>query len=133
MLADWHRGSIVRAAITAAIAWSAVHAYTGAIFVVLGVFTAMLIDPFLRGDRTVALTQCGGYRGRGSAASTAPRRLSAHETRDAAMGAVTDSLSRAVLSGESPPESLKSLNGFVQAVQVIEFMPGSVPGLDGCC
>ena len=34
-----------------------------------------------------------------------------------------------MLSGESPPESLKSLKGFVRAVRVIEFMPRSVPGL----
>ena len=33
VLLEWHRGSTVRVALTAALAWSAVHAYTGAIFV----------------------------------------------------------------------------------------------------
>jgi hypothetical protein len=42
--------------------------------------------------------------------------------------AIEGSLSR-VLTGESPPEILKSLNGFAEAVQVIEFMPGRMPGL----
>jgi len=128
VLADWHRGSIVRMAVAAAIAWSAVHAYTGAIFVVLGVYTAMLIDPFLRGDRRIAV--------RNAVVITVAVLLlqlpivvfQLVKPRDAAMGAVTGSLSR-VMSGESPPEVLKSLNGFVQAVQVIEFMPGSLPGL----
>jgi hypothetical protein len=128
VLADWHRGSIVRAAITAAIAWSAVHAYTGAIFVVLGVFTAMLIDPFLRGDRTVAVRNTVVIAVAVLLLQLPLVVFQLTKSRDAAMGAVTDSLSR-VLSGESPPEWLKSLTGFVQAVQVIEFMPGSVPGL----
>jgi hypothetical protein len=128
VLADWHRGSLIRIAMMAAIAWSAVHAYTGAIFVVLGVFTAMLIDPFLRRDRRLALRN-----GAVIAVTVLLLQLplvvfQLTKPRDAAMGAVTGSLSR-VLSGERAPEIAKSLNGYVQAVQVIEFMPASLPGL----
>ena len=94
VLADWHRGSIVRAAITAAIAWSAVHAYTGAIFVVLGVFTAMLIDPFLRGDRTVAVHNTVVIAVAVLLLQLPLVVFQLTKSRDAAMGAVTDSLSR---------------------------------------
>lgn len=54
VLLDWHRQSIVRAAITAILAWTAVHAYTGAIYVAVSVFVALLADPFTRGDRALA-------------------------------------------------------------------------------
>lgn len=128
VLADWHRRSAVHVLVTAAIAWSAVHAYTGAIFVVLGVFFAMLIDPFLRGDRRLALRNVAMIAVAVLVLQLPLVFFQLRTPRDAAMGAVTGSLSR-VLSGESPPELLKSLNGFVEAVQVIEFMPGRVPGL----
>jgi hypothetical protein len=128
VLADWHRASLIHAALTAGIAWSAVHAYTGAIFVVLGVFIALLIDPIVRGERRLAIRNAIVI---GVAVAVLQVPLAVFQLtspRDAAMGAVTGSLAR-VLSGESAPEVLKSLNGFVQAVQVIEFMPGQVPGL----
>jgi hypothetical protein len=128
VLADWHRRSAGHVAAMAVIAWSAVHAYTGAIFVVLGVFLAMLVDPWVRGDRRLSLRN-GALIAAAVLLLQVP--LIVFQTtkpRDAAMGAVTGSLSR-VLSGESAPEILKSLAGYVQAVQVIEFMPGRLPGL----
>jgi len=128
VLADWHRGSVVRAAVTAAIGWSAVHAYTGAIFVVLGVFTAFLIDPLLRGDRRVAVRNAVVIVVAIVLLQVPLAAFQLTTPRDAAMGAVTGSLAR-VLSGDSPPELLKSLNGYVEAVQVIEFSPGRLPGL----
>jgi hypothetical protein len=54
VLLNWHRRSLFHAAITAAIAWCAVHAYTGAVFVALGVFAALIVDPLSRGDRRTA-------------------------------------------------------------------------------
>ena len=54
ILLDWPRQSALRTGITAAIAWCAVHAYTGAVFVVLGVFTALIADPLRHGDRRAA-------------------------------------------------------------------------------
>src|SRR5207244_9004271 len=50
ILLDWHRGSLVRAAVVAAIAWSAVHAYTGAIFVTVSVFAALIVEHAVRRD-----------------------------------------------------------------------------------
>src|SRR5207249_1000917 len=40
----------VRAAVVAAIAWSAVHAYTGAIFVTVSVFAALIVEHAVRRD-----------------------------------------------------------------------------------
>ncbi|HVQ12158.1 MAG TPA: hypothetical protein VMS40_01145, partial [Vicinamibacterales bacterium] len=128
VLADWHRRSAVHVAVAAAVAWSAVHAYTGAIFVVLGVFAAMLIDPFVRGDRRLALRNAAMIAVAVVLLQLPLIVFQLTKPRDAAMGAVSGSLSR-VLSGESPPEIAKSLNGYVEAVQVIEFMPGRLPGL----
>jgi hypothetical protein len=128
VLADWQRGSVLKVAVIGAVAWSAVHAYTGAIFIVLGVFTAILIDPLIRGDRRLATRNAVV-----TAITVVLLQLplvvfQLTKPRDAAMGAVIGSLSR-VLSGQSLPEPLKSLNGFVEAVQVIELMPGRLPGL----
>jgi len=128
VLADWHRRSVVHGLVTAAVAWSAVHAYTGAIFIVLGVFVAMLIDPFVRGDRRPALRNAALIAVAVFLLQLPLIVFQLTKPRDAAMGAVSGSLVR-VLSGESPPEILKSLNGYVEAAQVIEFMPGRLPGL----
>jgi hypothetical protein len=128
VLADWHRRSVVHVAVAAAVAWSAVHAYTGAIFVVLGVFVAMLIDPLVRGDRRLASRNAAVIAVAVLLLQLPLIVFQLTKPRDAAMGAVSGSLSR-VLSGESPPEILKSLNGYVEAVQVIELMPGRLPGL----
>jgi hypothetical protein len=128
VLADWHRRSVVYVAVMAVVAWSAVHAYTGAIFLVLGVFVAMLIDPFVRGERRLSLRNATVI---GVAVLLLQLPLIVFQLMKphvAAMGAVTDGASR-VLSGEIAPEILKSLNGYVDAVQIIEFMPGRVPGL----
>jgi hypothetical protein len=54
ILLEWHRASLWRVGITAAVAWSAVHAYTGAVFVAVGVFGALVADPLARGDRRAA-------------------------------------------------------------------------------
>ena len=50
ILLDWQRGSLARVGITAAIAWSAVHAYTGTIFVALGIFAALIVNEAVRHD-----------------------------------------------------------------------------------
>jgi hypothetical protein len=128
VLADWHRRSVGHVAVMAIVTWSAVHAYTGAIFVALGVYVAMLIDPFLRGDRRLSLRNAAVIALAVLLLQLPLIVFQVTQPHGAAMGAVTGSLSR-VLSGESPPESLKSLNGYVEAVQVIEFLPGRVPGL----
>jgi hypothetical protein len=127
VLVDWPRESATRVALTAALAWIAVHAYTGAIFVAVSVFAALLIDPFVRGERgavkrnvvliaaVVGMLQLPylayqvktGFRGR-------------------AMGAVTTSVQR-VVTGNAPPELRKSIEGYVDAFNSIEVAPWRVP------
>ena len=45
-LLNWHRGSTAQAVAMSAVAWMAVHAYTGAIYVTVAVFATALVDPF---------------------------------------------------------------------------------------
>lgn len=127
VLADWHRRSVVHVAVMAAIAWSAVHAYTGAVFVALGVFVAMLIDPFTRGDRRLLLRNAAVISLAVVLLQLPLVVFQLTSQHDAAMGAVTDSLRR-VFSGETAPEIMKSVNSYVEAVQVIDFTPGRLPG-----
>ena len=128
VLLDWHRGSAVRAATAAALAWIAVHAYTGAIFVAVGVFTAFLVDPLVRGDRRLARRNTFVI-----AAVVALLQLPylAHQfiggRGQSAMGAVTFSVWR-VLSGESPPELAKSVRGYASAVHSIQVSPWTLAG-----
>lgn len=129
VLLDWHRGSPVRAAITAGIAWSAVHAYTGAIYVVVSVFTAFLIDPLVRRDfrlvrrNAIVIALMVGLL-------QLPYLL--HQLtlgfRDQAMGAVSFSVAR-ILSGERSPEITKSVTGYLAAVRYVEFGPWMFPAV----
>lgn len=123
VLLGWHRGSPARVAMTAAVAWMAVHVYTGAIFVAVGVFTAILVDPLVRGNRgavwrnasivalVVALLQLPYV------AHQVANRFS-----DRAMSAVAGSVER-VLSGSDPPELAKSVAGLAGAFRYIQFSP----------
>jgi len=123
VLLDWHRGSVARVAATAAVAWIAVHAYTGAIYVTAGVFTAILIDPALRRDwrsaRRNALIVAAVV-----AILQAP--YLAHQVSnrfsDQAMAAVSGSVAQ-ILSGAARPEIAKSLDGYVAAFRFIEVAP----------
>jgi len=127
VLLDWHRGSPVRAAVAAGIAWSAVHAYTGAIYVVVGVFTAFLVDPLMRRDHPL-LRRNAIVIAVMVLVLQVPYLLHqlTHRFNDQAMGAVTFSLGR-ILSGERAPEITKSLAGFVAAVDYVEFRPWVFP------
>ncbi len=127
VLLDWHRQSLVRAAITAALAWTAVHAYTGAIYVAVSVFLALLLDPLIRGDRALMRRNLVMI-----AVVVVLLQLPyvAHQVLnrfgDQAMGAVSGSVGR-ILSGEAVPEVAKSVNGLVGAVSFIQFAPWTVP------
>jgi hypothetical protein len=127
VLLDWHRGSAARLAVTAAVAWSAVHAYTGAVFVAAGVFAAMLMGPLF--DRE--------WRGAARAAAIATAGVAllqlpylAHQImtgfNDSAMAAVTGSVAR-IAAGADPPEWAKSLRGLLGAVQYIQVAPWQLP------
>jgi hypothetical protein len=123
ILLDWHRGSLTRMAITAAVAWSAVHAYTGTIFVVLSIFVALLIEPCLRRDwrsiRRRGLVIAGIV-----AALQVPYAIHQLSNRfsDRAMGAVTRSLT-AVVSGNENVRLAGSAEYYVQALTSIQGDP----------
>ena len=127
VLLDWHRGSATRIAITAALAWGAVHAYTGAIFVTAGVFAAVLAEPLVRGNwdavrrnaviitSVVALLQLPYIMHQVS-----------NQFRGSGMGAVSGSLGR-ILSGSARPELTKSVVGYAGAFHFIQIAPWQVP------
>src|SRR5437773_2899694 len=91
ILLDWHRGSHLRALSAAAVAWSAVQAYTGAVFVAVGIFTAMLADPLIQRDWRLTRRNALAI-----AVAVALLQLPyvahqiTHRFQDQAMGAVTD-------------------------------------------
>jgi hypothetical protein len=127
VLLDWHRGSVTRVAITAALAWSAVHAYTGAIFVTVGVLTAVLAEPFARGNWdavrrnaliitiAVALLQLPYVMHQVSNGFS-----------DSAMGAVSGSVGR-ILSGSDRPQLAESVIGYAGTFHFIQIAPWQVP------
>lgn len=150
VLLDWPRRSTVAVAVTAAAAWSAVHAYTGAIFVALGVFVALLIDPFSRSDRKTDRAETLYHRYRSlrhwwhSPLGLSARNglviaivvvllqlpYAAHQASirfsDSAMGVVTGSLGQ-ILSGNEPPQFARSLASYVRAFNGIQVAPFQAP------
>jgi len=120
---EFYRASAVRTAVTTAVAWVAVHAYTGAIFVALSVFAALLVEPLWRkAHRTVA------RRAAVIAGTVALLQLPyvAHQIasrfQDPAMGALTDNFSR-ILSGAQAPRFAASLAGYTHAFNSIAVLP----------
>ncbi len=124
---DWHRGALVRVALTAAVAWSAVHAYTGAIFVCISVFTAILAEP-------IAQWNWSGARRAGAvivmvvvflqAPYMAHRLSGKFDVR--AMGGVSDSVGL-ILSGGEQPAIANSVSSYVDAVHFIAIEPWHIP------
>jgi hypothetical protein len=126
ILLDWHRGSVIRVAIIAAVAWSAVHAYTGCIFVALSVFAALLADACVRRDWPDVWRRAAVIAGV-VAALQIPYALHQLSTRfsDSAMGAVTDSL-KTVLSGKEDVRLGTSATYFAEALTTIQSNPWPV-------
>jgi hypothetical protein len=126
ILLDWHRRSLAHVGITAAIAWSAVHAYTGTIFVALSIFAALIVNECLRRDwravRQRALVIVGVV-----AALQVPYVIHQLSNRfsDAAMGAVTYSIAR-VMSGGEGLRVAKSAVFYAQALTSIQATPWPV-------
>ncbi len=129
VLMDWHRGSITRVALTALVAWSAVQAYTGAVFVAVGVLTALLADPFVRRD-------WGALRRHAAIIVISVLLLqlpyAAHQVSnrfsDSAMAAVSGSVGQ-ILSGNARPEFAKSINDYADAFHFVEIAPWRVPSV----
>jgi hypothetical protein len=127
ILLGWHRRSLARVGVTAAIAWSAVHAYTGAIFVALGIFGALLVDEFMRRDWRAAWRRglvIAGVIG----ALQIPYLIHqvAERFSDAAMGAVTGSLT-SIMRGDDHLHLAASVAQYVRVLNVIEFSPWHSP------
>jgi hypothetical protein len=126
VLLGWYRGSLLRAALLAVVAWSAVHAYTGAVFVTLGVFAVMVAGPWIEGERHTArrnlLTVVAVV-----ALLQVPYAIYRvmEGSRNPAMGAVTHGVMR-VLSGGEPPHVLESLAGYSSAVNFILVSPWTI-------
>ena len=127
ILLDWHRGSLVRAAAIAAVAWSAVHSYTGAVFAALGVFAAML-TPLLIERRWHEALRRGAVIAGVVALLQAPWAVHRLSSPDAApvMGAVTGSLEQ-VFTGRAAPQAEVSVRGYVAAFSFIQGFPNSLP------
>ena len=126
VLLGWHR-TTGRLAVVTAIAWSAVHAYTGAVYVALGVFAAMVIQPLWQRDWSQA--------GRRAAVITfivallqVPYLVHRLSSRDGtpAMGVVTGSLGQ-VVSGAAEPRPAVSIAGYTNAFSFIQGFPDRVP------
>jgi hypothetical protein len=127
VLLEWHQRSPGRLAVVTAIAWGAVHAYTGAVYVALGVFAAMVIQPLWQRDWSNA-----GRRAAVIAVVVAllqlpylVHRLSSRDDTPA-MGVVTGSLGQ-VLSGEAEPRLALSIAGYTNAFSFIQGFPDRVP------
>ena len=124
VLLDWPQRSAVRVAITAAVAWGAVHAYTGAIFAALGILAALVLAPLSRGDRAAAWRNVGLIVG---VVALLQLPLAVHQVSnrfaDQSMGAVTGSIRQVVL-GFEPPQFMKSATGYGAAFTFIAAGPG---------
>ncbi len=129
VLLNWHRGSMVRLGITAAVAWCSVHAYTGAVFVALCVLLALVVDAWTAGGRGAAMKAAGVV-----AATVAALQLPylAHQIGqrfgDPAMRAVSGGVAE-ILSGRASPLWSQSFRGYLEAVRFNEAAPWTFPCL----
>jgi hypothetical protein len=125
VLLDWPERSVAGAAVTAATAWCAVQSYTGAIFVAVGIFAAIVASAVRQRDR-VALVRNVSVIAAVVAALQIPyaiHQVATHFDRSA-MGAVTASLMR-ILKGEDPPQLTRSWAGYFGAFNYIQVAPWS--------
>jgi hypothetical protein len=122
---DWPRASLLRIGMTAAIAWSAVHAYTGTIFVALGVFAALTIDVCIRRDWP-ALLRRAAVIAAVVAALQVPYAIHQMSTGfgDSGMAAVSSSLVH-TLTGNEPVRLARSATEYINGLQSIHEVGGS--------
>ena len=123
-LLNWHRGSVRRAASLFAVAWMAVHAYTGAIYVTVAVFATALIDPILAGDRRSAVRNGVVIAAVVAALQLPYLAYQISHPGEPAMAAVTGSVAD-IVSGRAHVQLHESVAGYVRAVNGIEIRPWS--------
>jgi hypothetical protein len=123
-------------AIVAAVAWCAVHAYTGAVFVALGIFAALIVDPLSRGDRRTAWRNTAVVLG---VVVLLQVPYLVHRLRSQAaeggMTAVADSLADTV-TGRIPLRFADSARAFTFAVDYLQLSPwhwGAILWFVGAC
>ena len=121
VLLGWPLRSLAGVAVTTAVAWSAVHAYTGAIFVTLGVFAAILGGLLFRGEYGRA-ARSAAVIAIVVAVLQVPLIVYQFSNQAPAMGAVTGSVGR-ILSGEAPPDLAGSWTAFAGAFTFIQGAP----------
>jgi hypothetical protein len=123
ILLDWPQRSWLRTAITAGIAWCAVHAYTGAVFVALGVFTALIADPLRRGDRRTAWRNAAIAVG---VVALLQIPYLAHQlwnqAEDSGMTAVVQSLGNTI-AGRTPIRLGDSVRAYTFALEYLQLSP----------
>jgi hypothetical protein len=123
VLIGWPFRSNAGVAVTAALAWSAVHCYTGAVFTALGIFAAIVAGPFARGDRAGAARSVLLIA---AVVTVLQLPMIVHQmssrTATPAMGAVTGSVGR-IVSGEARPQFAASGQGFAGAFTFIQGAP----------
>ena len=123
VLLNWHRGSLVRLGVTAAVAWSSVHAYTGAVFVALCVLLALVVDTWQHAGRGAAVRALAVVAAT-VAALQIPylvHQISRHFG-DPAMSAVSGGIAE-ILSGRAAPLWGQSIRGYRDAVHSNEVAP----------
>jgi hypothetical protein len=129
VLLHWHRRSLVHAGVTAAIAWSAVHAYTGAIFVALGIFAALVADEVVQRNWRTALRRALVVAAVVGALQIPYLVYQATQRFDRpAMGAVTGSIA-GVLRGSNELRVSASAAAYTHAVAFIQLSPWTIGGV----
>ncbi len=129
VLLDWHRRSLGRVSLVAAIAWAAVHAYTGAVYVALAVFSAMVMPGVIEKAWRDVLTRAAVVAGV-VAVLQLPYVVHRLSSRDGtpAMGVVTGSVGQ-VLTGRADARLTESVTGYVNAVSFIQGFPDRFPAV----
>jgi len=123
VLLGWPRRSTAGVAVTAAVAWCAVQAYTGAIFVAMGVFTALLAGSAGRPEWRAVLKNAA-IVAVVVAILQVPYAVHQWSNRfnDSGMSAVTGSVQQ-ILAGEESLELGRSWDGYAYAFTEIETAP----------
>lgn len=122
VLLDWPARSTTGVAVTAGVAWAAVHCYTGAIFTTIGVFTSIVATQLARGGRTRALRSVVVIAIAVAALQVPYVMYRLAPQSGPAMAAVSGSIGR-ILTGETSPDFRGSWQGFAGAFTFIQGAP----------
>jgi hypothetical protein len=121
-LFNWHRQTTAKALSLLAIAWMAVHAYTGAIYVTVAVFATALIDPILARDHKIVVRNAVAMVCVVVTLQLPYVAYRISHPNEPAMAAVTGSVAD-VLSGRASVRFGESVAGYLRAVNFIEVRP----------